>query len=244
MDDALTASATVPGFLPSTSAFRFTNSFPKQPVLRIPVPGLGAVPIGDASRGLCGGMIYTIRDLFEAGIAPPDSTSPPALGSPMYRYLVRRLFDSFDIPRGVYRYYRMMSGPDADVVRGVLVQRGVSRTSVVDEWPRIRIDLDCGQLAPLGVITLRSADPLRLGINHQVLAYGYEQRGGVVTLRVYDPNTPSERADAVTLTFDVRRQAQSDVPVPIRHTIAVSGRPVRGFFHTRYRWTDPRSALP
>ena len=239
----LRAASAVPGFLPSTHAFRFTNSFPNQPVLRIPVPGLGSVPIGDASRGLCGGMIYAVRDMFEIGAPPPADTTPPAPGTPLYRYIVRRLFDSFDIPRGVYRYYRLMSGPDADAVRGPLVRRGVGRTSIVDEWPRIRLDLDSGQLSPIGIITTRSADPLRLGLNHQVLAYAYVQRGLVVTLRVYDPNTPRERADDVTLTFDTGRQAQSDQPVPIEHTISIGGRPVRAFFRSRYRWADPRPAL-
>nr|WP_035752369.1 hypothetical protein [Parafrankia discariae] len=238
----------MPGFLPSTHALGFTNSFPRQPVLRIPVAGLGAVPIGDASRGLCGGMVYAVRDLFEFGVEPPEITSPPAAGTPLYRYIVRRLFDSFDIPRGVYRYYRLTSAADTDLTRGPLTRPGVGRISVEREWPRIRLDLERGLLSPLGVITTRSADPLRLGLNHQVLAYAYEQRGNRVRLRVYDPNTSRASSDDVTLSFDVtpslevasRRPA---APGPIEHTISIGGRPVRAFFRSRYRRADPRPAL-
>jgi len=50
------------GFLPSTSGFRFANSFPHVPVRRIGIPGVISVPIGDASNGLCGGMAFAVRD--------------------------------------------------------------------------------------------------------------------------------------------------------------------------------------
>ncbi|MCK9901903.1 hypothetical protein MXD63_17695 [Frankia sp. Cpl3] len=241
---ALTRAA-VSNFVPSIHAFEFVNAFPRQPVLRIPVAGLGSIPIGDASRGLCGGMIYTVRDLFEFGLAPPPASSPPAAETPLYRYLVRRLFDSFDGPRGVYRYYRLMSAADTDteLARGRLRLPGASSTSVAKEWPLIRHDLDRGLLSPLGIITTRSADPMRLGLNHQVLAYGYEQRGVRVTLRVYDPNTPRPAADDVTLSFDVLGSADAAAPLRIDHTIAIGGRPVRAFFRSRYRRADPRPAL-
>ena len=42
---------------------------------------------------------------------------------------------------------------------------------------------------PLGPVTVHSTNPLDLGMNHQVLAYGYELDGTALTLRVYDPNT-------------------------------------------------------
>jgi len=38
----------VSGCLPSTSGFRFANSFPHVPLRRIGIPGVVSVPIGDA----------------------------------------------------------------------------------------------------------------------------------------------------------------------------------------------------
>ncbi|SNQ45585.1 conserved hypothetical protein [Frankia canadensis] len=256
-----TARSAVPGFLPSTRAFRFTNTFAPQSLLDVRLPrmrwGLG---IGDASRGLCGGMIFAVRDLHEAGLDPPPDTAPPERGSPLYAYLVRRLFASFDLPRGVARYYALTYGPDA--VDGHANQKigqnapnrrdagrpgqgqpyarraDVGRRSIAGEWPRIRLDLDTGRLSPLGIITVHSADPRRLGLNHQVLAYAYEQVGAAVTLRVHDPNTALDRADDVTMSFDLARPDAG-----IDHSISIGGRPVRAFFRSRYRWTDPRPAL-
>ncbi|WP_462203111.1 hypothetical protein [Frankia sp. CcWB3] len=237
----------MPGFRPSTSAFRFTNSFAPQPLLAVSAPwSTRRLGLGDASRGLCGGMIYAVRDLFEAGIGPPPDVVAPAVGSPLYAYLVRRLLESFDIPRGVARYYRLMQGADADANRGIRVRPGVARTSLADEWPRIRLDLDEGLLSPIGIITVRSSDPRLLGLNHQVLAYAYIQAGTSITLRVYDPDTPGDRADEVTLSFDlaeVHGRGDPAGPARIEHSIAIGGRPVRAFFRSRYRWVDPRRAI-
>ncbi len=241
----------VPGFLPASGAFRFTNSFDAQRLLALRLPGMPlGIGIGDASRGLCGGMIFAVRDLFEVGVAVPSDVEPPRRGTPLYGYLVRRLLASFDLPRGVARYYGLMRG--ADTPGSALGRLGVGRRSLADEWPRIRLDLDSGRLAPIGVITVHSADPLQLGLNHQVLAYAYTQVDTAVTLRVYDPNTPLERADDVTMSFDLADAGSGSGSgagggaqvVRITHSIAIGGRPVRAFFHSRYRWADPRPALP
>jgi hypothetical protein len=237
MSEATVTGAAARGFLPSRSAFRFTNTFPHEPVITV-LPELGGgLRIGDASQGLCGGMIFAVRDLFEAGRTPPPDTAPPPAGSPLFAYIVRRLLASWDIPRGVWRYYDLQNAPDADVTRALGRRSGIGRTSLVHEWPKVRLDLDSGRLSPLGVITVHTADPLKLGLNHQVLAYAYELDGTVVTLRVYDPNTPVVDGDGVTLSFDTA--ADLDKPVPITHNITIGGRPVRGFFHSTYRWSDP-----
>jgi hypothetical protein len=242
MSEATAAGSAAKRFLPSTSAFQFTNNFPHEPVLTVPVPGLGkGIPIGDASQGLCGGMIYAVRDLFEAGRTPPPRNTPPPAGTPLYKYIVKRLIDSWDLPRGAVRYYQLQNAADADVVWALGRRPGIGRTTLVDEWPKVRLDLDSGRLSALGVITVHTADPLKLGLNHQVLAYGYDLAGTVVTLRAYDPNTPVDAADSVTLSFDTAGDLAK--PVPITHNLAIGGRPVRGFFHATYRWSDPSAAL-
>ncbi|MCK9875136.1 hypothetical protein MXD59_04945 [Frankia sp. Ag45/Mut15] len=280
MSDAArsTVRSAVPGFLPSTRAFRFTNSFAPEPLLTLALPrqvgfvlpgppaGRPALGVGDASRGLCGGMIFAVRDLFEAGLAPPLDVEPPRRGSPLYAYLVRRLFASFDLPRGVLRYYGLMRAPDERPASrrwplpgqpGAPGRPGGAARSLPREWPRIRLDLDTGRLAPLGIITVHSADPLQLGLNHQVLAYAYEQTGTIVTLRLYDPNTPLDRADDVTMSFDLAAVAvganpagparsvapAASVAPAISHTVGIGDRPIRALFHSRYRWMDPHPAL-
>src|SRR5438105_12370064 len=122
-------SARVPGFRPSSNGLGFSNAFPKGPLFRL----LG-IPIGNASNGICGGMAFAARDLFEAGLRPPADTSPPAPGTPLFRYLVRRLFASFDLPLGPLRYLLWMMLPKGN--RFGL--RGVSWRTIRRHWPRVR----------------------------------------------------------------------------------------------------------
>jgi hypothetical protein len=76
-------SVRVPGFRPSTRGLHFPNAFPHVPNLEIDLPGGTTVPIGDAANGLCGGMAWTVRDLFEADLAPPAMTPATARCSTM-----------------------------------------------------------------------------------------------------------------------------------------------------------------
>jgi hypothetical protein len=128
----------VEGFLPSKHGFRFSNCFPCGPVVTVRLPGLGLVPFGDASRGLCGGMAFAVRDYFDAGEAIPVPEEPPEPGSPLFNYLVRRLWDSFLLPGGPFRYYAWMRLRD-DVI---------FRRTLTEGWPRIRTELDRGRLVP------------------------------------------------------------------------------------------------
>ena len=219
-----------PGFVPSQHGFAFTNSWPPAPAVQIPTP-LGSIGIGNAARGLCGGMVFAALDYWHAGISPPAAR--PAAGSPLYRYVVRRLIDSWHIPRGVARYYQWMNLPDGDRrvhVRGrrLLTQRGLSWRTITAEWPPIRASLDDGIPVPLGLVTVASANPLQLGHNHQALAFGYTQSGSEVILRVYDPN--SGQRDDIGIAFDASSPAHA---ITFRHNLNLT-RPVRGFFLAAY----------
>jgi hypothetical protein len=210
-------------FKPSTHGFHFANDFPRAPVLKIQIPWLGSVGIGNAAGGLCGGMVFAARDFFEAGKLRPDADRPPEPGSSLFAFLARRLLDSFDLPRGVLKYYEWMSFPDGDssITRGLL-----SRT-IHQEWPAIQTSIDHGHPCPLGLVTVHSWSPHRLAENHQVLAYAYELAGNCLRIYVYDPNHPDE--DDVTLALFF---GDSKPPTPITYSTGMS---VRGFFRTRYR---------
>jgi hypothetical protein len=97
----------VAGFLPSTHGFSFINSWPSLPDKTIATP-FGPIKIGDASNGLCGGMVFSVRDYFEAHLVQPSGRQP-ALGQPLYDFIVDRLFSSFDLPVGPAKYYDWMT---------------------------------------------------------------------------------------------------------------------------------------
>lgn len=190
-------------FLPSVHGLHFENRWPAgTPVL---------LRLGDAANGLCGGMVFTAADLHRAGLPPPVDRTPPAAGTPLFRHLARRQWDSVR----VLAYYRRAVMPDPLPTRRAL--------------PRIIAALDAGHLVPLGLVTVRSFNPLRLVRCHQVLAYGRE--GNI--LRVYDPNQPDD--DAVTITVNNDKQTI---------TSTVDCDPIRGLFSMVYRYRDPTAALP
>lgn len=229
----------VANFLPSTNGLQFTNSWPDVPDVVVNLGPLGKVKIGSASKGLCGGMVFTALDVYWAGLPPLQDSQPPQ-GSPLFTYIVRRLIDSWHLPFGVLTYYQWMMLPDHDKgIRSALF-RGVGRRTVVDEWPQIRAEIDAGHAAPLGLVTTASANPVRLGENHQVLAYGYELLGDHLTLKVYDPNTDLVAADEVRISLCV---ADSAGKTTITHNVAIAA-PIRGFFRVPYTPADPRRLVP
>jgi hypothetical protein len=223
------------GFLPSTHGFRFANSFPHVPVRRIGIPGVLSVPIGDASDGLCGGMVFAARDHFEADRPPPELASPPREGE-LFDYLVDRLFDSFDLPFGPVRYLQLMSPllPDGETLwsRLRLAPHGRAWRTIRQEWPKVRAEIDEGHPSPLGLVRVRSSDPFQLKRNHQVLAYGYDLDGPRLALRLYDPNRPGD--DDVTLSLSL---ANPDRPTPL--VLDPPGTPVLAFFRVPYRPAPP-----
>jgi hypothetical protein len=225
-------------FLPSRHAFGFRNDWPSAPALSVPTFGR-PIGIGNAARGLCGGMVFGALDYWYAGTEPP--TRLPAPGEPLFRFIVRRLIKSWHIPAGVARYYYWMNVPDGDTARRVpgpfrshrtMPHRaGLRMRSMAIQWPRIRAQLDAGRPAAIGLVTVAGPSPLQLGRNHQVLAYGYQVAESRVTLQVYDPNSGPN--DDVYIGFDPRSPG-----LGFTHSINI-GLPVRGFFLTPYSPATP-----
>jgi hypothetical protein len=239
------------GFLPSRDAFAFTNAWPPGPAVTVPTPLRGArIGIGNTAAGLCGGMIFAALDYWHAREQMPAARPEP--GSPLQQYIVRRLITSWRIPAGVARYYQWMNLPDGD--REITVPggrettaaggrlrttvRGVSWRTIAGQWPRIRASLDDGIPAPLGLVTVASANPAKLRHNHQALAFGYDLSGREVTLRVYDPNSGQD--DGVCIRFDASSPERATA---FPHNLNL-GWPVRGFFLVDYSPATPPPATP
>ncbi len=223
----------VPGFKPSASGFRFTNSFPAIPYT-INVAGIN-MSIGDASNGMCGGMVFAARDYYEAGyLTPPPNATPPTEG-PLYTYLSRRLFDSFNLPGGPLTYLHLMNPdlPDHETwfSNAGLAPRGRAWVMIMQEWPKIKADLDRGRLSPMALIHVKDRDPFKMGQNHQVLAYGYTLNGNDLVINLYDPNHPGD--DNVTISLNIGN------PQRTTEVRSSTGRPVFCFFQPGYTYVEP-----
>jgi hypothetical protein len=221
----------VPNFLPSAQGLHYANDWAAAPVVEIPTP-FGNVNIGDAKHGLCGGMAFAVRDLFEAHLPPPPNTSNPATTSPAFRYITTRLIDSFHLPAGVARYYEWMNLPTGDE----FFVHGTSRRTINDSMPVIRRTIDSGHPCPLGVVCVHSANPQDLGQNHQVLAYGYTDIGNTTTLRLYDCNHPDD--DGIAIVFDA-----SDPHHTTTFNYSYDDHDVVGFFPSVYVSKNPTPLL-
>lgn len=219
----------VPGFAPSTNGLHFANDFAHEPLFRLGL-ARASIPIGNAANGLCGGMVFAVRDLFEYRRTPPPDRAPPRRGTVLFGYLLGRLFSSFNLPVGPLRYWLWQILPAGDR----FTVRGLAWRTIRGHWPKIRADLDAGRLSTLGLVRTRSVNPLDLGRNHQVLAYGYDldEDGSKLTIHVYDPNHPDDDGCALSLS-----PAEPTQSTPVGY---VSDElPVRGFFRTTYRTKDP-----
>jgi hypothetical protein len=219
-------SVRVGNFLPSVHGFPFPNSYPPDRPFHLFNTPFGVVSVADASRGLCGGMIFTVMDLFYLGLPVPKEPVEP-----VFRYICQRLFTSWGVPFAWSKYWDWQLRPAVSKsVAGVVVRSGVTRLTILEEWPKIRAGLDSGELVPLGLVKESGVSPAKLGMNHQVLGYGYDlyDDTGDVTVRVYDPNYPLD--DTITLTWNL-----SDADTDRRVVHSWEGPSVRGVFHTEYR---------
>lgn len=229
----------VTGFLPSRNGFHFANSFPHVPDYQINIAGMN-IAIGDASNGLCGGMVFATRDLFESNRAPPQDTTGPASGA-LFNFMAQRLMDSFELPGGPLHYYALMSPalPDHETwfSQVGLAPHGRAWSTIREEWPKLRAGLDAGHPMPMALILVKSADPAVMGHNHQVLAWGYDLDGDDLAIRIYDPNFPDNNTRRVELNIGNPLNTTA-----MQHTGGAAGSggtPVFAFFSQTYSFVSP-----
>jgi hypothetical protein len=221
-------------FRPSRHGLHFANRFPPGPTVTLGPLDIRWLGVGDAAAGLCGGMAYLVRDLFESHVDPPPDTEPPPNGSPRFKALVRRQIESLDWLRVPLRFYDLgaLRPHAATMWSGLLRRRPPAAVTLAGEWPKIRSEIDAGRLAIVGLIRAETANPFKLTANHQVVAYGYDAEPGAIGLRLYDPNWP-DRDDVEARLFLADGQ-----PPRLESS---TGEPLLGFFLSPYRHAEPRA---
>ena len=228
----------VRGFLPSQNAPLFINDGPGSPwppgtTLTVSIPGLPTVSLDAAQFGLCGGMAFLTRDIFQAGTPQLRGRINTQIPLALADYLVTRLVQNFDGPSTVTRWLTLTGLPDHDTA----IWGAGDFHHAVNECPAIMHDIDSGVLSPIGVIlTGPSWWPGDVFKNHVELVYGYELAGSQLTLHVYDCNHPGD--DNITISLDI----SSPTPAKVISTNGTSDpdRPsqVRGFFCPPYTFAS------
>jgi hypothetical protein len=224
-------------YLPSHHGFAFSNHWPSIHITSIKMPDpFGDILVGNASWGLCGGMSFASRDYFEAGLwAPATTTNPTGEGDPLFDYIVRRLSQSLgpsDI--GDFVKYGDPAYPDTDAPT---LGNGRNWVMAHSSWPAIRDTIDSGHPCPIGIVTGSVLNPTELG--HQICVYAYQLVGQILTLWVYDPNSPGR--NDITLQLDISRTDQH--PINVKHNVNVN-HPIKCFFVQSYEQRTPEQGRP
>jgi hypothetical protein len=213
-------SVRVLGFQPNINGLHFdNNNWPKQrPAYFVYAFGQKVLNLGDAHSGYCGGMTFTVKDLFEARLLPPADTVPPAMGTPLRDYINARSLDSFT-EVNVTHFLAWIQLLDHDTA---VWGHGLPWFEITAEWPQIKTDLDSNRVSPLGLVHGQkppfygnfSGIP-DLGDCHQVLAWGYDLDGSNLTIYIYDPDNLGND-DTITKNW----HAQT-TPRPLRYLIGM-----------------------
>ena len=227
----------VPGFMPSIHGYHFPNHWPDEHITSITLPDpFGDILVGNASWGLCGGMSFASRDYFEAGRPSPlQSTNPRGEGDPLFDYIVQRLGQSLNVGDAAdFIKYADPVYPDTDDVTG----NGRDWQMAHVAWPGIRTIIDSGHPCPIGIVIGHLPDVTDMG--HQVCVYAYQLDGQVLTMWVYDPNTPEIPAcDSVTIQLDISRTDQNLIPVTTGISVHGSHPTINCFFTQSYEQRTP-----
>jgi hypothetical protein len=226
-------------FDPGRQGFRFRNRFAGSHVLaeltrqgrleqivglHIPEPFrevLGLV--GESAEfwdgfGLCGGMSWAALDDYLADRDSDPLAAQPEPGSELFGRLVRRQADSFRGRQLIGTLIDWIKLPDSNPWWGFWMD-SIGRRVVRDQWPKLKATLDGGR--PEVLCLIRSRRPDHLSDNHQVVAIGYVETGGRVSVTLYDPNHPGQTPtiDFFTGSWLNRIEATQS-----------TGEPVVGFF--------------
>ena len=199
-----------------------------------------------AGAGICGGMVFMVRDFFEAHLTIPPDWLFPTADAQVFQYAGGRLIDSL-ASTIVFQYYEWQTQSNAVD----------ARRTIVDQLPQVKAALDAGHFCCLGLIESHTADPSQLGSNHQVLAYRYEALSdGSTVIWLYDPNSPNDDSTKLTLSnLNPRSWGGVDPPddaIPpdflVLHADSDTADPygdrnIRGFFTVPYEFHMPPSEL-
>lgn len=209
-------------FSPQADGLKFINRFEIPDFLKLNLPLFPNSPlhITDIVYGLCGGMVFTALDYFNAGRTVPTYTNINDISLGLFYYLWKRQLTSLD-HEVIEKLFTWMLMDDLIVAQHV----------ANDEVPALRASLDKQSPVPLVLVRVKGiTDPTH---NHQVLAVGYDldPDSQQMTVHLYDPNHPYENP---TLSLNL-----SDPD----HGIAISqstGEALRGFFIIdSYKKTTP-----
>jgi hypothetical protein len=197
-------------FDPARDGFHFANDFVN---LTVKLPGFGTIE----AAGRCGGMAYAALDYWFSGRLPiPPNRTLPSDGTVMADYIYRRLFETYLVPSAINFVTWTLASDDEN-----WFHKGVTKWSKEGEFPKLKTQLDQGNPQVLGLV--KATDLKRIGDDHQVVCYGYEDDGaGNLCAYLWDNRYPDQ---------EVRLETTPENP---HWTLSVDSEDWRGLFIQGY----------
>ncbi len=251
----------VPGFKPSTSGFHFSNSsFPHVTYLAIGDAANGmcggmvyaardyfeaGIPIPSDTTNPTSGPLFDylvkrLIDSFDISLPPPPVPPTPPPIPPPFLPPFSTPIPPFGPGPATYMWLMNPALTDHETLASntMFAPRGRAWIMINDQWPKIKEDIDKDRLSPIGLIEIKSLDPTQVGLNHQVLAWGYKLDGTDLTIHVYDPNYQDN--DRVTMSLSI-----ADPQVTTDVTYSDPTIKIWCFFRPEYSFSSPpRSPAP
>jgi Ig-like domain from next to BRCA1 gene len=235
----------VPAFLPSQNAPLFPNDgqpngqpdpWPRGTNLSVSILGLPPVSIDATHMGLCGGMSFLTRDIFESARPQLRGRHASSIPLPLAQHILSRLVQSFDGAATVQRWIVLTQALDHDTI---VWGAGLFRETV-RECSGVMRDIDAGVLCPIGVVLVQSWGAWDVFQNHVELVWGYERFGDILRLHTYDCNRPGR--DDIFIELDISSPTPAK-PITTNGTDipTMPGR-IRGLFRLPYAHADPSPA--
>ncbi|MGA7271107.1 MAG: hypothetical protein WB239_08545 [Acidimicrobiia bacterium] len=137
--------------------------------------------------GLCGGMSWAALDRYFAERPAEEQVSAPEAGDALFSELVGRQADSMGGRDLLVRCLEWQLDPDT-TPWWWFWSRGVHELTTRHEWPTLRSLLD--DRVPVSLTLIRASGAANPSLNHQVVAYAYEEDGRQRNINLYDPNHP------------------------------------------------------
>jgi hypothetical protein len=167
-------------FSGSLNGFRFVNDFKND-----------FIPVADVhTSGLCGGMVYTALDYFNAHVPIPTQDYRPADKTALHSYIYER--QTHSLADNADKWAEVMFNPNG-ARNAELFNWGLQMTNGGRLQELIQ-SIDAGISIPLGLKSEKGQD-------HQVLAVGYflgrykgdpNSFADEIRIKVYDPNFPGQ----------------------------------------------------
>lgn len=214
-------------FTPISNGFNFQNKFIGVPLSLDKFPKINSL-ISQLFRkncyGLCGGMCFAVLDYYYSGKEIPSIDFPPEKGNSLHSYIFKRQNDTYGFLGKIIAKFVCWS-----IKTNFQLQERIYKEFLATQYL-----LDRNQPVVLGIVYVHISKTIAIWMNHQVVAYKYENDSEKSTIFLYDPNYPGR--DDIVIEFLKTNNEYRCFQKSLQSGKVIT---IRGFFIIPYNFIEP-----